>query len=119
VFGINQADVVEPRDWSTSFNIPSSQQEKNLKIISTDRTAKLREVMGREAPVVCYSAQRGYRLEVLFHTILEACPLGRRWIFDGLKGFSYEDFIPPGVTTSLAASFAKKLAKLTQFSSAQ
>ena len=114
VFGINQVDIIEPRDWSQSFNIPSLQQESNLRAIKEDRSAKLFAVLGREAPVVCYSSQRGYRLEELFHTILEACPIERRWIFEGLKGFSYEDFIPPGMATSISTRIVKTFAKFTQ-----
>jgi uncharacterized protein len=94
VLCINQADLVEPLDWVEKYNIPSSRQEHNLREIEDDRTAKIRAVVGRPLPVVTYSARRGYQLEKLFTTVLKSCPKSRRWIYAGLKNFSYKDFIP-------------------------
>ena len=93
VLGINQADLVEPMDWVEKYNIPSSQQERNLREIEDDRAVKIRAIVGRPLPVVTYSARRGYQLEKLFTTVLKSCAENRRWIYAGLKNFSYKDFI--------------------------
>jgi predicted GTPase len=94
VFGINQADIVEPMDWRERINLPSRRQESNLRIIEQDRREKLQSVLGRDAPIVCYSSRYGYRLPLLFRTLLEACPPERRWIYEGLRNFNHRDFIP-------------------------
>jgi small GTP-binding protein len=94
VFGVNQVDIVEPINWREGFNIPSREQEENIKIILNDRTEKIKKVVGRDIRLICYSAKRGYRLEPLFKMMLDACPLERRWIYEGLKNFNYMDFIP-------------------------
>lgn len=109
VFGINQADIVEPMDWRENFNVPSGQQEQNLKEIQADRRAKISEIIQREAKVVAYSSKRGYHLEQLFYTMIAACPDERRWIFEGLKNFSYKDFIPQTTTNHVVTSFVNAI----------
>jgi predicted GTPase len=103
VLGISQADLVEPMDWVKKYNIPSAQQERNLRDIEVDRAAKIRTVVGRACPVVTYSARRGYQLEKLFTTLLKSCPEDRRWIYAGLKNFTYKDFLPADPAARLAA----------------
>jgi hypothetical protein len=103
VLGINQVDLVEPMDWVDKYNIPSAEQERNVRAIEADRVAKIRAVVGRQLPVVAYSARRGYQLEKLFTTVLKSCPESRRWIYAGLKNFTYKDFLPSnGVGKSAA-----------------
>ena len=95
VFGINQVDLVEPMDWRVSpFNLPSAAQQANLESIVDDRAARIGRVIGRPPVVIGYSSRRGYRLEHLFAAILDSCPPQRRWIYAGLRNFSYLDFIP-------------------------
>jgi predicted GTPase len=94
VFGLNQVDLVEPMGWRTDYNIPSREQESNIKIIVADRLRHLSSIMGREPNAVAYSSRTGYHLEHLFKAMLDACPSDRRWIYAGLKNFSHLDFIP-------------------------
>ncbi len=102
VLAIGQADLVEPLDWVEKYNIPSSQQEKNIRAIEADRAEKIRAEVGRTLPVISYSAHRGYQLEKLFTTILRSCPEDRQWIYGGLKNFSYKDFLPSDRARKLA-----------------
>jgi hypothetical protein len=112
VLGINQADLVEPLDWVEQYNIPSAQQEHNLSAITADRADRIGAVVGRVLPVVAYSAHRGYQLEELFTTVLKACPEGRRWIYAGLKNFSYRDFVPAESGGQTAAKVAGAFGRL-------
>jgi hypothetical protein len=113
VFGISQADLVEPLDWRDSFNIPSRAQEDNLKKIILDRSAHLASVIGRDPTIIDYSARYGYHLEQLFSALIEACPEDRQWIFQGLKNFSYLDFVPADKQRGLAFRGARMLARMS------
>lgn len=94
IFGVNQVDLVEPLNWNSKINLPSKEQLVKIDQIVADRSAKLTRVLGKKLPIVAYSAKAKYNLEDLFGTILESCSARRRWIFDGLKGFKYTDFLP-------------------------
>lgn len=112
VLGISQADLVEPMNWVDKYNIPSSMQEKNLREIERDRHEKISSVVGRDIPVVAYSARRGYQLEKLFTTILKSLPAERQWIYAGLKNFSYRDFLPSDSAGKSAARAGGLLGRL-------
>jgi uncharacterized protein len=112
VLAISQADLVEPLDWVEKYNIPSSQQEKNIRAIEADRVEKIRAEIGRSLPVVSYSAHRGYQLEKLFTTILRSCPKDRQWIYGGLKNFSYKDFISSDRTKKITERSGGLLGRL-------
>ena len=94
VFGLNQVDLVYPMDWDRKINLPSVQMEKNIDSIVKDRASKLKSIMGSSPQIVPYSAEKGYNLEKLFATLITTCPESRKWIFSGLKNFTYEDFTP-------------------------
>jgi uncharacterized protein len=113
VFGISQADLVEPLDWRESYNIPSRAQEDNLKAITQDRRARLASVIGRDPTMIYYSARYGYNLEQLFSALIDACPEKRQWIFLGLKNFSYLDFVPADKQRGLAFRTAQMLARIS------
>lgn len=97
VFAINQCDLVEPLNWKDAFNIPSREQDVNIKEIIEDRRGKIKEVINLEPKIVLYSASKGYNLELLFKTFLESCSPDRRWIYFSLKNFSYKDFAFKGL----------------------
>lgn len=94
VFGVNQVDNVHPVDWISSANIPSVAMEESLSEIIIDRTEKVSEVLDTPISIVGYSANTGYRLERLFKQLISALPADRKWIFSGMKAFSYKDFYP-------------------------
>ena len=107
VFGINQIDLVHPMDWEAAINLPSVEMEQNINEIVTDRTEKLKSTLNVPIKVVPYSAARGYNLEPLFAAIIEAVPFERQWLYDGLKNFSYRDFLPQGLEAEITASKAQ------------
>ena len=104
VFAINQVDLVHPMDWNTTVNLPSQFMERNIAEIVADRTERIASVLNRNVTVIPYSASQGYNLEILFLALLDAMPEERRFIFDGLKTFSYQDFIPDNVRRLLPQS---------------
>ncbi|GAA1017537.1 hypothetical protein Aple_031900 [Acrocarpospora pleiomorpha] len=112
VFGINQVDLVEPMDWHTGYNIPSREQEANIKAISQDRLEHLASAIGRKPALLYYSSRYGYRLEHLFKALLDACPENRRWIYAGLKNFSHLDFIPAETQQKLVFRATRRLAQM-------
>lgn len=97
IFGINQVDLVHPMNWNHKINLPSVEMENNINEITNDRSAKLYSITKSEIKIVPYSATYGFNLEKLFKILIRAIPEKRRWIFDGLKNFSYRDFIPAGL----------------------
>lgn len=78
VFGVNQVDRIEPMDWNSTFDIPSPRQEEQIKRVVALLAASLYTVIERDPPLISYAAPRGYRLELLFHTLLERCSGARR-----------------------------------------
>lgn len=101
VFGLNQAQLVEPLPWNEKYNIPSEKQAENIKIIIKDRKEKLASVLNRDITLIAYSSRNGYKLEELFAALINAIPKERAWIFNDLKGFSYKDYTPKVVLDEL------------------
>ena len=96
VIGLNQADLVEPMNWTTKYNMPSREQETHLAEIAADRQERYARALGRSAdalPVISYCAKRRYNLSELFLACLTNVPSGRRWMFQIVKGFSAKDWI--------------------------
>lgn len=94
VFGINQVDLVEPRNWDARTNLPSEEQERHIQEIIQDRSQRLSAVMQRDVSAVAYSAAAPYNLQELFTSMVESCPDERAWIFSAIKGFRPDDFLP-------------------------
>ena len=90
VFGLNQVDLVEPRNWSERLNLPSDEQLMYITEIENDRRSKLEEVAGREISIVSFSAARKYRLSELFAELIRALPEDRRALYDLVRGFRPE-----------------------------
>ena len=97
VFGISQIDLVDPCNWDRRLNLPSPEQERNIAAIVDNRAAILQRACSVPVRTIPYSSTTGFNLERLFHFLLQAAPASRAWLFDGLKNFSYRDFIPPKV----------------------
>lgn len=98
VFGLNQVDRIEPMDWNDAFNIPSRRQEERLKSVVATLSASIYAALQRNPPLVRYSARRGYRLELLFHTLVEQCGDRNQWATAQLKTLSHQDLIHTGET---------------------
>ena len=93
VIGINQVDLLEPLNWDATYNVPSSEQDERLRIITEDRREKLTRVLGKDVPVVAYSARRCFNLSALFRSVFDSAPENRRWMFEFIRGFTGEDWI--------------------------
>jgi predicted GTPase len=91
VFGINQVDRVAPLDWNELYQIPSLRQEERIKAISARASAAIFAVTQRDPFCICYSALRGYRLELLFHALLERCSDDRQAATAAFKAVSHRD----------------------------
>ena len=102
VFGLNQVDLVEPMNWNKVINLPSEEMEENISEIEMDRLEKLSSFLNSNIRMISYSAKFGFNLEQLFTLLIDACPANRRWIFDGLKNFSYTEFIPDDLRRELS-----------------
>jgi small GTP-binding protein len=94
VFGVNQVDIVHPMDWNPAINLPSVAMEHNIEEIVEDRADKLADILGTRPTVMPFAAEKGFNLEQLFGSLLSAIPKDRQFIYDALKNFSYEDFVP-------------------------
>mgnify|MGYP003383304821 CR=1 FL=1 len=93
VFGVNQVDRIEPMDWNSAFDIPSQRQEEQIKRVVAVLSASIYVVIEREPPLISYAAQRGYRLELLFHTLLERCSGASARAAARLKLLSHQDLV--------------------------
>jgi small GTP-binding protein len=98
VFGINQVELIEPQEWNEKINLPTERQQKNISIVENDRKKKIETVLGRKINICSYSAKRRYNLEEFFGLFIDSCPINRKWIFNGLKGFHYTDFLPENIS---------------------
>lgn len=109
VFGLNQVDFVEPVNWDMKINLPSRQQEKNIEIIVKDRREKIQHILQRDVKLIPYSAKTRYNLQELFSEIINSCPPERAWIFNALKGFKFDDFIPEEIRSLVMSEFKRGL----------
>jgi len=115
VFGINQVDLIEPMNWNTKINLPSQEQIDNINIIVNDRKERLQDVLGREISIIPYSAKVRYNLQELFLHIINSCSEDRRWIFNGLRNFKYDDFLPEDIRNEVIKHIQKKEKKKNNF----
>ncbi len=93
VLGVNQVDLVEPRDWNGALNLPSQDQSVHISAITADRSEKMTRFLGKSCPIVAYSAEKYYGLHDLFLACMKAAPHERRWMFDVIRAFSPEDWL--------------------------
>lgn len=91
--GINQADLIDPMDWNERINMPSSAQRDNLHAIVDDRKTRLSRVIGRDVPVVVFSATHYFGLYELFNACVDQAPPNRRWMFEIIRKFSPDDWL--------------------------
>ncbi len=78
IFGVNQVDLMEPRDWIDFANIPSKKQEANLEERIKDITAVMSRVI-KPDKIVFYSAMKRFRLVELFNAMIDSCAHQRGW----------------------------------------
>jgi len=93
VFGINQIDLVDPVDWSSEYNLPSKEQEKNLEEIIKDRSKRLKYIIGEEPLIVNYSATKFYNIIELFEMATWRVSEERRWLFEAIRKVSADNWL--------------------------
>lgn len=103
VLGLSQIDLVVPGNWNDRLNQPGKEQLAHIAEICEDRSARFSAVLDREVSFIPFSAQHGYGLQSLFTALIMACPKERAFLFDGLKGFSFQDFIPAAALKQLGS----------------
>ena len=83
VFGMNKVDLVQPgpESWNKTLNLPSIEQEQNIRGREDDIQERLREC-DWNGEVVSYSAERRYQLQELLHQMLLAASEKRRWVLE-------------------------------------
>ena len=98
-FALNKADLIfpGPNSWNPYANLPSEEQEKNLKGRIGDVESKIREALPTwEGTVIAYSALKRYNLPQLFAVMLDAVPMKRRWVVASRKALAdYFEFVDP------------------------
>ena len=94
VFALNKVDLVHPgtEAWHPLANLPSDEQEENIKKRIGDVSNKILEILPEwKGEIVGYSAEKRYNLPKLFSVMLDAVPLERRWVITSRKALS--DFL--------------------------
>lgn len=77
VIAINQVDLMHPRDWYNKHKIPSIEQEEN--IIKKEEFVRKKFTEAGLPPfrLISFSAEKKYRLALLFNSMVDACPVER------------------------------------------
>ena len=98
VIGVNKVDLIHPNNWDSVSNLPSKEQELNLRERFKDIKARLLKVCPglTEDRIVGYSAIRRYRLLQLFGAMLKACPDERAWVLNSKQQIDdYWELVAP------------------------
>jgi predicted GTPase len=99
VIALNKVDLVHPgeRDWHPRANLPSEEQEANIKGRIDDVEKKIREVLPNwKGTIVGYSANRRYNLPQLFDAMMDAVPRKRQWVVASRKALAdFLEFVDP------------------------
>jgi predicted GTPase len=99
VVGVNKVDLMPPGSdaWNKKLNLPSREQEQNIK----GREEDIREKLGRwdwHGEVVAYSAERRYQLPELLQQMLRAASEKRRWVLEQSTEIApFEDLVDNAV----------------------
>lgn len=84
---INKIDSIAPGEthWNRKLNMPSLQQQENIKIEIEHVTKKIKRVLPNwNRKVVAYSARYGFRLEELMESLVEATESNERFNLDSI-----------------------------------
>jgi uncharacterized protein len=102
VIALNKVDLVHPMEWHPYANIPSLEQEENIKRRIDDVTKKIHEVIPDwSGEIMGYSAHRRYQLPQLFATMLDAVPVKRQWVVASRRAIAdFLEFVHPDYLVS-------------------
>lgn len=99
VFVINKADLTAPGEtaWNTDFNMPSSEQKKNMDDAENYIKEKIKRVLPKwDGEIITYSAKKRYHLDQLMTKIIQTVPEKRRWIYGQSADVAdFTEFIDP------------------------
>ena len=93
VFGLGQADLVDPLDWDERINLPSEKQEEHLLEIARDRAEKFSAVTGTKIEFIPFSTKRSYNLQLIFTALVKQAQRERGWLLSSIKGFQFDDWM--------------------------
>jgi len=93
VFGLGQADLVDPLNWDERINLPSRKQEQHLEEIRKDRAEKFSTVTGGQIAFIPFSAKRSYNLQLVFTALVKRADRERGWLLSSIKGFQFDDWM--------------------------
>lgn len=96
-FALNKVDMVFPGEtaWYTPANLPSPEQESNIKLRMLDVESKVKEALPHwRGRVIGYSATRRFNLPQLFAAMLDGVARERRWVLAQRKSLAdYFEFV--------------------------
>lgn len=91
VIALNKVELVYPGEnaWHPLANLPSEEQEENIKGRIRDVKRKIREVLPNwRGRIIGYSAHKRYNLPQLFDSMMDAVPDKRRWVVASRKALA-------------------------------
>lgn len=94
VIALNKVDLVYPGElaWHPLANLPSEEQEENIKGRIRDVKKRVREVIPHwKGRIIGYSANKRYNLPHLFDAMMDAVPNKRKWVVASRKALA--DFL--------------------------
>ncbi|MBZ8179978.1 GTPase family protein [Oscillatoria salina] len=94
VIALNKVDLVYPGElaWHPLANLPSEEQEENIKGRIRDVKRRIREVIPNwKGKIIGYSANKRYNLPHLFDAMMDAVPNKRKWVVASRKALA--DFL--------------------------
>jgi len=98
-FALNKVDTVFPGEtaWYTPANLPSPEQERNIKLRIANVESKVKEALPHwRGRVIGYSALRRFNLPQLFAAMLDGVARERRWVVVQRKSLAdYFEFVDP------------------------
>ena len=92
VIALNKVELVYPGEtaWHPLANLPSEEQEENIKGRIHYVQRKIRQVLPNwKGKIIGYSAHKRYNLPHLFDAMMDAVPNKRRWVVASSKALAY------------------------------
>ena len=103
VIALNKVDLIYPGEthWHPLANLPSEEQEENIKGRIRDVQRKIHEVLPNwRGRIIGYSANKRYNLPHLFDAMMDAVPNKRRWVVASRKALAdFLELVDPQLLT--------------------
>ncbi len=110
VFGINKSEHMYDEKWNDNINLPSPIQQEHLELFClTVKDAIIEKFPGWKGKIVCYSAQKNFRLdELLEQMVASASPEKRLKVIKAADPTRYEDTIEDKRALAIAKKMIEK-----------